>query len=142
MGIEKYERIDLNLRGNILDLSTMLSYEKSIRELGSVSAHCNISRQTVMNTIRKIDNLQTYEKPQGKKKAEVLYIEADEDYIHLQGDKKSGQVKLVYIHEGLRRITEGRNSLKNVKYFAGVRDGKEEIEKLWNTLKKHMTKTA
>ena len=33
MGIDKYERIDLNLRGDILDLSTMLSYQKSTQEL-------------------------------------------------------------------------------------------------------------
>jgi hypothetical protein len=131
MGIDKYERIDLNLRGDILDLSTMLSYQKSTQELKREGANCNISRQTVMNTIRKTDNLQTYEKPKEKKKAEVLYIEADEDHIHLQGSKKSGQVKLVYIHEGLNSITKSRNSLINVKYFAGVRDGKEEIEKLW-----------
>ncbi len=130
MGIDKYERVDLDLRGDILDLSTMLSYEKSTQELKREGANCNISRQTVMNTIRKTDNLQTYEKPQEKKKVEVLYIEADEDHIHLQGNKKSGEVKLVYIHEGLNNITKGRNGLINVKYFAGVRDGKE-IEKLW-----------
>lgn len=130
MGIDKYERVDLDLRGDILDLSTMLSYEKSTQELKREGANCNISRQTVMNTIRKTDNLQTYEKPQEKKKVEVLYIEADEDHIHLQGNKKSGEVKLVYIHEGLNNITKGRNGLINVKYFAGIRDGKE-IEKLW-----------
>lgn len=37
-----------------------------------------------MNTLRKIDNLQTYEKPKTKKEIETLYIEADEDHIHLQ----------------------------------------------------------
>jgi hypothetical protein len=49
-----------------------------------------------MNTLRKIDNLQAYEKPDTKKKVEVLYVEADEDHIHLQ-DGKAEMAKLIYV---------------------------------------------
>jgi hypothetical protein len=83
-GIQKYERIDDELKADITDLSTILSYQKTTQELKRNGANCNVSRHTVMNTLRKIDNLQTYEKPKTKKEIETLYIEADEDHIHLQ----------------------------------------------------------
>lgn len=69
-GIQKYERIDAALKADITDPSTILSYQKSTQELKRGGANCNISRQTVMNTLRKIDNLQAYEKPKMKKEIE------------------------------------------------------------------------
>lgn len=74
VGIQKCARIDAALKADITDISTILSYEKSTQELKRDGAECNISRQTVMNTLRKIDNLQAYETSDTKKKAEVLYI--------------------------------------------------------------------
>ncbi|MGJ7046189.1 UPF0236 family transposase-like protein, partial [Thermoanaerobacterium thermosulfurigenes] len=59
-GIQKYERIDAEIKADITDLSTILSYQKTTQELKRNGANCNVSRQTVMNTLRKIDNLQTY----------------------------------------------------------------------------------
>jgi hypothetical protein len=41
------------------DFSTILSYQKTTQELKRNEVNCNVSRQTVMNTLRKIDNLQT-----------------------------------------------------------------------------------
>lgn len=138
-GIQKYERIDAALKADITDLSTILSYQKSTQELKRDGAECNISRQTVMNTLRKIDSLQTYEKPRIKKKIEILYIEADEDHIHLQNGK-AGMVKLIYVHEGKQTITKGRNELKNPVYFSGVYE-KEKIEDLWKQVWTYITNT-
>ncbi|MGF7430608.1 ISLre2 family transposase [Thermoanaerobacterium thermosaccharolyticum] len=138
-GIQKYERIDAALKADITDLSTILSYQKSTQELKRDGASCNVSRQTVMNTLRKIDNLQTYEKPKMKKKIETLYIEADEDHIHLQNGK-AGMVKLIYVHEGKQTITKGRNEIKNPIYFSGVYD-KEKIEDLWKEVWMYITNT-
>lgn len=138
-GIQKYERIDAALKADITDLSTILSYQKSTQELKRGGANCNISRQTVMNTLRKIDNLQAYEKPRIKKKIEILYIEADEDHIHLQNGK-AGMVKLIYVHEGKQTITKGRNELKNPVYFSGVYE-KEKIEDLWKQVWTYITNT-
>jgi len=138
-GIQKYARIDAALKADIVDISTLLSYEKSTQELKRDGAECNISRQTVMNTLRKIDNIKTYETPDNKKKAEVIYIEADEDHINLQNGK-SGIAKLIYVHEGKQIIRKGRNQLKNTVYFSGVYDG-DKIEDLWEQVWKYITDT-
>lgn len=138
-GIQKYARIDAALKADIVDISTILSYEKSTQELKRDGAECNISRQTVMNTLRKIDNIKTYETPNNKKKAEVIYIEADEDHINLQNGK-SGIAKLIYVHEGKQIIRKGRNQLKNTVYFSGVYDG-DKIEDLWEQVWKYITDT-
>ena len=67
-GIQKYARIDAALKADMVDISTILSYEKSTQELKRDGAECNISRQTVMNTLRKIDNIKTYETQITRKK--------------------------------------------------------------------------
>lgn len=36
-----------------------------------------------MNTLRKMEDIQIYEKPKDKIESQILYIEADEDHIHL-----------------------------------------------------------
>lgn len=138
-GIQKYARIDAALKADIVDISTILSYEKSTQELKRDGAECNISRQTVMNTLRKIDNIKTYETPNNKKKAEVIYIEADEDHINLQNGKAT-VAKLIYVHEGKQTIRKGRNQLKNTVYFSGVYDG-DKIEDLWEQVWKYITDT-
>jgi len=138
-GIQKYERIDAELKADITDLSTILSYQKTTQELKRNGANCNVSRQTVMNTLRKIDNLQTYEKPKTKKEIETLYIEADEDHIHLQNGKPD-IVKLIYVHEGKQTITKGRNELKNAVYFSGVYEG-DKVEELWKEVWEYIVNT-
>ncbi|TCW36476.1 uncharacterized protein UPF0236 [Thermohydrogenium kirishiense] len=137
-GIQKYERIDAELKADITDLSTILSYQKTTQELKRNGANCNVSRQTVMNTLRKIDNLQTYEKPKTKK-IETLYIEADEDHIHLQNGKPD-IVKLIYVHKGKQTITKGRNELKNAVYFSGVYEG-DKVEELWKEVWEYIAST-
>lgn len=138
-GIQKYERIDVALKAEITDLSTMMSYEKSTQEIKRDGAECHISRQTVMNTLRKIDEIKTYGESAGKKRIKVLYIEADEDHIHYQNGK-SGIVKLVYVHEGKRIAAKDRNELINPKYFSGVYDG-ERVEKLWEEVWEYIKNT-
>ena len=62
-----------------------------------------------MNTLRKIDNIRTYQSSDNKKKAEIIYIEADEDHIHLQSGK-AGMAKLIYVHEGKQTIKKARTN--------------------------------
>jgi len=138
-GIQKYARIDTVLKADIVDISTILSYKKSTQELKRNGADCNISCQTVMNTLRKIDNIRTYQSSDNKKKAEIIYIEADEDHIHLQSGK-AGMAKLIYVHEGKQTIKKGKNKLKNTVYFSGVYDG-DKIEDLWEQVWKYITDT-
>ena len=60
----------------------------------------------------------------GLKAVEQIYIEADEDHIHLNNGK-SAEVKLVYVHEGRQRVHRGRTALMGVHYFVSVSNGNE-----------------
>lgn len=62
-----------------------------------VSLTTDISRQTVKNKIHRL----AMEEPGKKKKAEYLYIDADEDHVSLQ------------FHEKKRDLTENENHQKN-----------------------------
>jgi len=130
--------MDVALKADIIDLSTILSYEKSIKELKRDGSKCNLSRQTVMNTIKKTGNIESYKTPETKKKIDILYIEADEDHIHLQNGKNT-IVKLVYVYEG-KEANGNRNTLKNPKYFSGIYEG-EDIEALWQEVWRYIEST-
>ncbi len=60
-----------------------------------------------------------------KTKVKYLYIEADEDHVSLQNGL-SVMPRLVYIHEGYEN-TNGRNRLKNIRYFSGIYNNIEEL---------------
>ena len=139
IGIEKHERIDTALRADIVDISTNLSYQKTKDELTRYTGKASLSRQTVMNTIRKTKQIASNEKVNAKKTVNTLYIEADEDHIHLQNGK-SCEVKLVYVHEGKKETLKGRYALKNPMYFSGIYE-KEKLEDLWEKVWEYIKDT-
>ena len=84
LGIEKYEKIEGNLKGKILEKATDFSYEKSAK----LSTPVSVTRETVKRIIREngsIDNLEIEVK--AKKEVNTIYIEADEDHVPLQNGK-------------------------------------------------------
>src|SRR6056297_592804 len=84
LGVKKYERIEGNLKSDILEKSTNLSYQKAAK----LSTPAHVTRQTVKNVIREngeIDNLEIEVK--NKKEVDTIYIEADEDHVPLQSGK-------------------------------------------------------
>ena len=125
LGIDKYQRIDKKLEAEMIDLSTDKSYAKV--GAGIVNS-LEITDQTVMNKIRKLDKIENDElnNPGEKKEVEYLYIEADEDHVALQNGKNSVP-KLVYVHEGISK-ENGRQKLKNIYCFSGVYS---KAENLW-----------
>lgn len=124
LNIEKYSRIDIGLKRKLVSDATMTSYGKA-----SALSDNKVSRQTVFNLVSRIPKKQLAAKANGFKKINKLYIEADEDHIHLNTGK-SAEVKLVYVHEGRQKINKKRTELLNVKYFASVSGGTE----IWNTV--------
>jgi hypothetical protein len=95
LGIEKYERIEGNLKGEILDLAVDVSYQKA----AELSTPAYLTRETVKNIIRengKIDNLDL--QIEEKKEVDTLYIEADEDHVSLQTGKNK-EMKLIYVYD-------------------------------------------
>lgn len=125
VGIGKYQRIDRGLEAELIDKSTDSSYDK----VGTNTVDSlELSGQTVMNKIRKLEQIDNDKLNEADEKKEVkyLYVEADEDHVALQNGKNS-MPKLVYVHEGIEK-EEGRNKLKNVYCFSGVY---RKTEDLW-----------
>ena len=92
-----------------------------------------------MNIIHTIEVEQPNIEINEKKEIKVLYIEADEDHVALQGKKakkeSSGKTqriimpRLVYVHEGIdhEKSTRKRKVLKNTRYFGGEYKNSEQI---------------
>jgi len=123
LGIEKYERIEGNLKGDILDKATNVSYQKA----AELSIPVPITRETVKKIIREngaIDNLELEIKE--KRKVDTIYIEADEDHVPLQNGKNR-EMKLIYVYDDKAEVNKGRTKLENIRYFTGEMDP----EDLW-----------
>ncbi len=125
LGIEKYDRMDISLMSEIIENSLDLSYEKSKDKVLKTE---KLSRQSVLNSIRKVGELESnfLMEPKEQKEVDVIYIEADEDHVAMQ-DGSNKQVKLIYVHEGKKELSEGRNELINKKYFTGNYKSSEEL---------------
>ncbi len=123
LGIEKYERVEGNLKGDILDKSADVSYQKA----AELSTPVSITRETVKKIIREngaIDNLELEIKE--KRKVKTIYIEADEDHVPLQNGKNK-EMKLIYVYDDKTEINKDRVKLENKRYFTGEMDP----EDLW-----------
>jgi len=132
-GIEPHDRVSADVVINVLEEATDSSYSRS----GQKAAYMNeISKQAVMNKVHKLEIVQPRIKVEKKKEAKILFIEADEDHVSQQREKKTkgeGQrasilmPKLIYVHEGIdyEKSTNGRRVLKNIRYFGGLRDSEE-----------------
>ena len=127
LNIPKYTRVEPTFQADLMQKAAKSSF-------GAVSRSINekLSRQTIYNIVKKnaasvpspATDLNEQEEP--KKKLAHVYIEADEDHIHLQ-DGNVSEMRLVYVHEG-RKKENGRTRLKNPKYFVS---GSKDEEKIW-----------
>lgn len=97
LGIEKYSRIEGELKAQLINNATLTSYGKA-----SKIAKDKVSRQTVCNLVKHVREQDLMAQSGKLKKVDNLFIEADEDHIHLN-DGKSTEVKLVYVHEGVAK---------------------------------------
>lgn len=124
LGIDPHQRMDSSLEARLVDLATERSYARSGKE--AVDS-LEISDQTVMNKIRKLEKIanDSLNEPKEKREVRCLYVEADEDHVSLQNGKNSVP-RLVYVHEGIDK-KPGRNELKNKYYFSGVYKDPEEL---------------
>lgn len=121
-GIEPHERCDMNVKAKMIENAIDMSYEKSSRVFES-----KMSKQTVLNSIREIENDRlSLKAPIEKQRAEVLYVDADEDHVALQ-DGSSVMPYLAYVHEGYVDKDKPRKELKNIRYFSGIYRNSEEF---------------
>ncbi|MBD5585477.1 MAG: ISLre2 family transposase [Clostridia bacterium] len=118
LNIEKFSRIEGELKTKLINDATLTSYGKA----STLSGNC-VSRQTVHNLVKRVPVASLQAQPSGEfRKVDKIFIEADEDHIHLNNGK-SAEVKLVYVHEGWRKVCHGRTELINAKYFASIQNG-------------------
>ena len=103
-----------------------------------------ISKVTVMNKVhgiaeelppdREVDD-------NSKKSCKYLYIEADEDHIHLQKNTngKTGVIgKLVYLFEGKEDVCTGKRKLISLHYLGGLYPGSDANASLWKSVQKYI----
>ena len=122
VGLESYERISLSVASDLVNHSAEVSYGQSSRHV----TQGYISRQTVMNKVRKIDDL-SLEGFEKKRNIEVLHISADEDHVPMQ-DGSNTWVPLITVYEGVRWVCKGRYECINPRHFSCYG---EKIEDLW-----------
>lgn len=119
LNIEKYSRVEGELKTKLINDATLTSYGKASK----LSKEC-ISRQTVHNIVKGVTPKKLEVQTNGFISVNDIYIEADEDHIHLNNGK-SAEIKLVYVYEGRQSANRNRTELKNVKYFVSVSNGNE-----------------
>ncbi|ERM90685.1 hypothetical protein O163_14700, partial [Caldanaerobacter subterraneus subsp. yonseiensis KB-1] len=119
--IGRHDRIEKGVKIKLVENAIEESYERSSKK----ACPEELSKQTVLNAIREIGEVEVKREIKEKKEVRVLYIEADEDHVPLQ-DGRDETPRLVYIHEG-REEKNGRNVLKNVYYKAYVGEKAEDI---------------
>ncbi len=125
VGIYPYERMDLSYESELIEEAIETSYEKSGKR---ASNNVQVTRQTVMNTIRRLGNVENDEAeiPLKKRVVKTLYIEADEDHVALQNGRNK-EIKLTYVHEGKRFKSKGRYELINKRLFTGSLIASEDL---------------
>ena len=125
VGIAPYERMDLSYEAAIVEESLDNSYHESGNR---ASTNTQVTKQTVLNSIRRLGNVENGDAKLSTKKKEVkvIYIEADEDHVAMQHDKNK-EVKLIYVHEGRRLKSKGRYELQNKRYFTGSLKDSEDL---------------
>ncbi len=134
LSLEKNSRIEQNMKVDLIKNATLTSYGKA-----SELVNHKVSRQTVHNLVKSVKTANLPETSFQRKRQEVseIYIEADEDHIHLQNGN-SAEVKLVYVHEGANKVCKARTELQNVKYFVSLEN---EPDKIWNDVAYYLYKT-
>lgn len=121
-GIEPHERCDMNVKAQMVENAIDMSYEKSSKVFES-----KMSKQTVLNSIREIENNRlALVTSKEKSKVETLYVDADEDHVALQNGS-SVMPYLAYVHEGYCDTDKSRKELKNVRYFSGMYKKSEDF---------------
>ena len=117
----------------------------------AVSIGSKISKNAIKERIHGLDfqSEKDLKKPEKKRVVETLFIDADEDHISLQFQKKKGDlkrsangrkmngamIKLLYVYEGVEPEAprSKRYRLINPHYFAGAYEG-EANDELWDEL--------
>lgn len=125
LGIKPHDKMDISLKAKLVEEAIDSPYRKSGQK---VSDSLELTGQTVMNSIRELGPVENNTVPIKEKNKEVklLFIEADEDHVSLQNGKNI-EPKLVYVHEGRKKVGKNRYKLINKRVFSGVYKSSEDL---------------
>jgi len=125
VGISAHDKLDASLKTRLIEEAVFMSYSRSGEK---ATEAVSLTSQTVMNSIRELGSVDNnaVEIKQEKKTVKILYIEADEDHVALQ-DGGHIEPKLIYVHEGRKKVGKGRWKLLNARYFSGVYNNSDEL---------------
>ena len=145
IGLDKHERFTEEAEVMILTEALKTSYSEAARMLPSKQ---RITKTTVMNKVHQMAEEIPYESYEEVKKADYLFIEADEDHVaeqhgNMSKENKSFISKLIYIYEHKKDVPgyAERKELVNSFYFSGLYPEKEGNKKLWNNVREYIDKT-
>lgn len=127
VGIDSYDKMDVSLKARLIEEAIDTPYARSGRK---ASETIEVSSQSVMNAIRELGPISSSEVkiPRAKETPKTIFIEADEDHVALQAGG-CAEPRLVYVHEGKKKVGKDRWKLQNLRYFGGMY---KESEDLWN----------
>ena len=130
LGISAYAKVNGDVRQKAVTLAEQGSYSRS----AAASTISPISRMSVCNYVGDLEQFPLLEAEGEKRSVKQLYVEADEDHVSLQNGKKT-QVKLVYIHEGVKEQGK-RGRLVNPRYLTWPSGNDNEF--LWETVSRYI----
>ena len=138
VGLTAYERVGDTLKAKMVSLATDMSYAKS----ADIATGGEVSRQTVKNSIKKIQTLEKAVEDSEKRDVKELHIFADEDHVHLQKPKKekgkkSKIVPLVTVTEGIDTSCKNRHKTKESMHFV---DEEFSTKNLWKSVEGYIDK--
>jgi hypothetical protein len=119
-GLENYARISGGVSVAVAGAACEMSYAKS----SAYAAGGAVSRQTVMNQVRKCKATRPPEPP-GKRRVASLHIDADEDHVTMCGGRKS-IVPLISVYEGIGKVGK-RGICINVFHVSEYGKSPEEL---------------
>lgn len=150
MELDSHVRITEDAEAIMLEEAVESSYRKGGLR---TSITDKVSKQTVKNKIHRLHFNEQPEELKNKKKVPYIYIDADEDHVAMQYLDKKGDIKkprsntampkIVYVYEGIKREheTSTRRKLVNAKYFGGMYEGSEGVERLWKEVSAYLEAT-
>ena len=103
LGLEKGERIDKNVKAEVIERANDQSYSKSGK---NVVPNIEISATTVMHNVRKNEWKVEIEERQEKIKSKYVYIQVDEDHVKERGKKGCTISKIITIYTRKRTLTK------------------------------------
>lgn len=142
IGLDRHERFTEEAEVMLLTEALKTSYSEAA---GILPSKQKITKTTVMNKVHRLAKEMPCEAPEEVKKADYLFIEADEDHIAEQhGDKsvdnKSFISKLIYVYEGKQKAAgySDRKELVGSFYFSGLYPGREGNKTLWRNVRDYI----